>query len=97
MCYESVEKLERWRDNDVLKKRLYERGLPFQSDALLLPIFKTKDEPAVLTSWKMVVKYAPTFFSSDNLMVLGPKLKWCLYYYHDEILTFARGRSFQHT
>ena len=93
-CYESVIKSESWATEDELKKWMYKCGVPFKSKALLLPVFAPKDQPMLQTTWKMAVKYAETFFSYDNLIILDPKLKWCLYYHHDDIIYFAEGRRF---
>jgi hypothetical protein len=74
-----------------LKKWLYRRGVPFAAAVLLLPVFAPVDEPAVLSTWKMVVKYGPRLFSGDNLVVVGEAGDWCLYYHHDGLITFADG------
>jgi hypothetical protein len=42
----------------------------------------------------MIAKYGDVFFSVDNKIVVDPQLKWCLYYHHDEIVHFAKGRDF---
>lgn len=48
----------------------------------------------MLATWKMVIKYAATLFSGDNLVVVGGRADWCLYYNHDGVLTFARDPDF---
>jgi hypothetical protein len=93
-CYKNVERIERWASEEALKKWMYKCGVPFKSKVLLLPVFSSEDTPVLLTTWKMAVKYAETFFSYDNLIILDPKLKWCLYYHHDDIIHFAEGRHF---
>lgn len=93
-CYENVIKTERWASGNELKKWMYKCGVPFKSEVLLLPVFAPKDQPMLQTTWKMAVKYAETFFNYDNLIILDPKLSWCFYYHHDEILYFAEGRFF---
>lgn len=93
-CYESIDEFL-YRGNDSeLKKWLYNRGVPFKQDVLLLPIFKAASTPAILATWKMVVKYVNPFFTSDNLVVINPAITWCLHYHHDGMLYFARGRNF---
>ncbi len=72
-----------------LKKWLYRRGVPFATSTFLLPAFGALDDPAVLTSWKIVVKYAAALFGQDNLVVVNEKADWCLHYHHDGALTFA--------
>lgn len=93
-CYKNVERLESWTTEEELKKWMYKCGVPFKSEVLLLPVFVPEDQPMLQTTWKMAVKYAETFFSYDNLIILDPKLKWCLYYHHDDIINFAEGRRF---
>lgn len=93
-CYKSVEQFQYRGNKDALKKWLYQRGLPFKLEVLLLPVFKSESDPVIMTSWKMVLKYAVTFFSSDNIIILGSSLSWCLYFHHDGMLYFARDRRF---
>ena len=93
-CYKNVERIERWASEEALKKWMYKCGVPFKSEVLLLPVFAPKDQPMLQTTWKMAVKYAEIFFSYDNLIILDPKLKWCLYYHHDDVLYFAEGRTY---
>ncbi|MBX2863790.1 MAG: hypothetical protein KTR27_09560 [Leptolyngbyaceae cyanobacterium MAG.088] len=85
-CYKTV---AQHRGDADLKKWLYQRGLPFADNAFLLPAFAAKDAPAILTSWKIVVKYAPEIFSGDNIVVVGETVNWCLHYHHDGVITFA--------
>lgn len=92
-CYESVDEFL-YRGNDsALKKWLYNRGIPFKQEVLLLPTFKAANSPAILATWKMVVKYVDPFFTSDNLVIINPAMTWCLHYHHDGMLHFAYGRK----
>lgn len=95
-CYKSVERFEYKGDENesMLKKWLYNRGLPFKSEVLILPVFGAENDPAILSTWKMVMKYADTFFSSDNVIILNPAATWCLYFHHDGMLSFAEGRRY---
>lgn len=94
-CWRTVERTRvDAADEAGLKKWLYRRGVPFADPALLLPVFGPADDPAVLTTWKMVVKYAGTLFCRDNLVAVGARAGWCLYYHHDDVLTFARDPDF---
>ncbi len=95
-CYRKVTKLNRWKDEGTLKKWLYERGVAFQSEALVLPVFSTAEGTVLQITWKIFVKYAEIFFGFDNVVILDPKLHWCLYYHHDDIIHFAEGRDFNH-
>ncbi|MBD3616907.1 MAG: hypothetical protein HUJ22_10075 [Gracilimonas sp.] len=93
-CYRTVEHFKMSGDEGGLKKWLYRRGLAFKTEVLLLPVFKTESTPIIMTTWKMVSKYTATFFNGDNLIIVDSSLSWCLYYHHDDILYFARDRSF---
>lgn len=92
-CYESVEDFL-YRGHDIeLKKWLYNRGIPFKQEVLLLPTFKAVNSPAILATWKMVIKYVDPFFTSDNLVVINPDITWCLHFHHDGMLYFANNRK----
>lgn len=98
-CYASVDRMRlqcAWDGRlSVTEKWLYQCGVPFAADALTLPVFTTDRTPAVQATWKMVVKYAAEVFFSENVVVADPSLKWCLYYHHDDIFSFARGRNWR--
>ncbi len=87
-CYKTV-KRHNIQEERTLKKWLYQCSLPFASNVFLLQIFGTQDEPAVLTTWKIVVKYSAKIFSRDNIVVVEEFAEWCLHYHHDGVLTFA--------
>jgi len=89
--FKTIRRTEHWGDKDTIKKWLFDCGVPFKSEALILPVFKSDEDPAILTTWKMIVKYPDIFFESDNLVVCDPKLDWCLYYHHDVVMNFASG------
>jgi hypothetical protein len=93
-CYREIAKLDNWKDLDQLKKWLYQRGVAFQSAALVLPVFSSEEETVLQITWKMLVKYAEIFFGFDNVIIMDPKMQWCLYYHHDDIIYFAEGRDF---
>lgn len=76
-------------DDAILKKWLYQRPVEFADRVYVLPVFGSADEPAIYTTWKMIVKYAPVVFSGDNTVVVDVLGRWCLYYKHDDLLTFA--------
>lgn len=90
-CYQKVKKIKGWKDETVIKKWLYECGVPFKSKAVILPVFSGENDPAIIATWKMITKYPATFFDSDNIVVCAPSLDWCLYYHHDNIMYFASG------
>ena len=76
-------------DDAILKKWLYQRPVAFADRVYVLPVFGGADESAIYTTWKMIVKYAPVVFSGDNTVVVDVLGRWCLYYHHDDLLTFA--------
>lgn len=77
------------KEERELKKWLNRRAVAFAEPAILLEAFTSSDTPAILTTWKMIVKYGQEIFSGDNLVVFSPKGKWCLHYHHDGLLKFA--------
>lgn len=87
-CFHSVA-LHQILEPGQLKKWLYRRGLAFSTWVLILPVFSGIDDSVILTTWKMIVKYAPELFSHDNLVVIGESRCWCLYYHHDGLISFA--------
>lgn len=89
-CYETVRKTELWKEEGFIKKWLYECGVPFKSEAVILPVFKVESDPAILTSWKMITKYPTVYFESDNIIVADPNEDWCLYFHHDRKMYFAK-------
>lgn len=93
-CYKTVERFDLVGAEEGIKKWLYRLGPAFKTEVLLLPVFKTENCPVILTTWKMVVKYSDIFFSSDNLVVVPPALRWCLYYHHDGVLHLALDRKY---
>jgi len=78
---------------DELKKWLYQRGIPFKNWVFLL----TNTEPALMLTWKMVVKYAAILFGFDDTMVFDHTLNWCLFYYHEDRMFFGKENQFDGT
>jgi len=77
-----------------LKKWLYKRGIAFGTWVFLL---EESNNQAILTTWKMVVKYAADLFISNDLMLFDKTLNWCLiYFYHDQLF-FGRGNVYDAT
>lgn len=94
-CYGSVERFEFHGNEDGERKRgLYRRGVASRTEVLLLPVFKATGAPALLTTWKMVIKYIDVFFVGNNSRVVDPAVTWCLYYHHNGILHFIRNRKY---
>lgn len=78
----------------TLKKWLYKRGIAFSTWVFLL---EESNNQAVLTTWKMVVKYAAELFISNDLMLFDKTLNWCLVYFHHDQLFFGRGNVYDAT
>lgn len=74
----------------VLKKWLYHRGLPFGNMVFLLQA----NESAILTTWKMILRYSAFIFPGDDLLIFDKTLNWCLFYYHDDKLFFGRDNVY---
>ena len=87
-CFKSVEKYSIQQESD-LKNWLHQRNIPFLAKVLLLQVFSADGDPAVQTTWEIVVEFAAEIFAGDNLVVIGENADWCLYYHHDEVITFA--------
>jgi hypothetical protein len=72
---------------DALRKWVYRRGVPFAREVFVVPNYN--DYP-VLTTWKMVVKYAPELFNHDDIAVFDRSLSWCLFCFHEGEVFFGR-------
>ena len=75
----------------LLKKWLYRRGLPFSNRVFLL---QNSNESAILTTWKMLLRYAPFIFPGDDVLVFDKTLNWCLFYYHENKLFFGKDNVY---
>lgn len=77
-----------------LKKWLYQRGIPFSTKVYVLPGFN--DHPFI-TTWKMVVRYAPELLCDDDIVIFDATLNWCLYFYHENYLSFGKYNIYDAT
>jgi hypothetical protein len=75
----------------VLKKWLYERGIPFRHEVLLLGGTGSQE---VLLTWKMVIKYADRIFRAHDWLVFDQTLYWALFFDPHGLFTFGRDREF---
>ena len=67
------------------KKWLYRLGLPFERE-----VYASWDsQTAVITNWKMIVKYWSDFEYSDDLVVVDKNLTWALVFYHYDQIEFG--------
>lgn len=79
------------KSRQLLKKWLYHRGLAFSTMVFLL---QSSNEPAILTTWKMILRYAPLIFPGDDVLVFDKTLNWCLFYYHENKLFFGKDNVY---
>lgn len=83
--------LENEESHALLKKWLYQRGIPFSNWIFIL---SDDYDHALLTSWKILVKYAPGIFFRGDVMVFDKTLNWCLYYFHENQLFFGKDKRY---
>ncbi|MCG2614062.1 hypothetical protein LZZ85_07205 [Terrimonas sp. NA20] len=74
----------------ALKKWLYHRGIPFSSPVFLLE----HSRHAIVTSWKMVMRYSSFIFPGYDIVVFDRTLNWCLFYFHENEFFFGRDRQY---
>ncbi len=86
--FKSVEHYTNMADDGGLKKWLYNREIPFKSEVFLL------EDDGILTTWKMIVKYAPDLFFGNDVVVFDKTLNWCLFYFHQDHLFFGRDNVY---
>jgi len=89
--FKSVEQYSNMVEEAGLKKWLYNRGIPFKSEVFLL------GDDGILTTWKMIVKYAPDLFFGNDVVVFDKTLNWCLFYFHHDHLFFGRDNVYDST
>jgi hypothetical protein len=86
-CFQSVTQLEQQADD--WQEQLAQFPIAAAEPALILTVFGPADEPAILTTWQVVLACAAQLFGGDNLVVVDLQGNWCLYYHHDGVITFA--------
>jgi hypothetical protein len=89
--FKTVEHYTNMADEDGLKKWLYNRQIPFKGEVFLL------GDDCILTTWKMIVKYAPDLFFGSDVAVFDKTLNWCLFYFHHVHLFFGRDNVYDST
>lgn len=92
--FKTVETFDKFYNTDesrqLLKKWLYQRGIPFSNQVFLL---ETNDN-AVVATWKMIIRHSPFIFPGDDAVVFDKSLNWCLFFYHENIMFFGRDRIY---
>ena len=77
-------------DPGAVKKWLYQRGLPFRAEVVLIPNY---GDYMLWTTWKMVLKYAADAAHTDDIVVFDASLNWCLFWNHDHQLYFGQDNQ----
>lgn len=73
----------------AVKKWLYERGIPFRTQVFL----SYQPDEAIVTTWKMVVKYWDTFWwPMHDLTVIDGSMNWALLFWHEREAFFGHHR-----
>ena len=74
-----------------LKKWLYNRGIPFQTWVYVL---LNGNEPPMLMTWKMLIKYSDCLFLLDDVMIFDNTLNWCLIFFHEDRIFFGKDNIY---
>ena len=77
-----------YADNDVVKKYLYNLGIPFQQKVFMA----LQPTCGFVRSWKMVIKYAHQLFFTNDQSVWDDTFNWKLEFHHDGMFTFGKNR-----
>ncbi len=92
--FKSVDKVPGFGTTDegrkAMKKWLYHRGIPFADQVFLLE----QSRHAIVTSWKMIVRFSPFIFPGSDVVVFDRTLNWCLFYFHEDEFFFGRDRQY---
>lgn len=96
--FKQVDSFDDFRRNEasksLLKKWLYLRGIAFDTWVFML---EQSNEQVVLTTWKMIIKYADDLFIMPDMMVFDKTLNWCLYFFHEDQLFFGKDNIYDAT
>lgn len=74
-----------------LKKWLFNRGIPFSTWVFVL---MDSNEPPMLMTWKMMVKYVEHIFYGEEVIVFDHTLNWCLVYFHENQMFFGKDKYY---
>ena len=75
----------------LLKKWLYNRGIPFRNWVFVL--CDSNPQPLLMT-WKMFIKYAFDIFIIGDTVLFDQTLNWCLFNYHEGQLFFGKNNVY---
>jgi hypothetical protein len=77
-----------------LKKWLFNRGIPFDTWVFVL---MGDNSPAMLMTWKMMLKCVAHLFFGYDVMVFDKTTNWCLVYFHENEMFFGKDKVFDAT
>jgi hypothetical protein len=86
---EGLQISEAVESEQLLKKWLYQRGLPFDQQVYV----SWDSNTAAITSWKMIVKYWTDFDYGDDLVVVDRSLSWILVFFHYDYIQFGTNKE----
>jgi hypothetical protein len=89
--FKTVEEFTNFSDFNLVKKWLFKTGIPFKTNVFILPNY---GEQPILTTWKIVLKYAEDIFFNDDIIIFDQTLNWCLYFFHHDHLYYGKGNIF---
>jgi len=79
-------------NNQLLKKWLFNRGIPFRTWVFVL--FDGGNTQPLLITWKLFIKYANDIFGTGDVMVFDQTINWCLFNYHEGQLFFGKDNIY---
>jgi hypothetical protein len=93
--FKNVEEFDRFygiqASKQELKKWLFNRGIAFPTWVFVL---MGANQPPMLMTWKMMVKYVEHIFFGDDVVVFDKTLNWCLVYFHENQMFFGKDKTF---
>ncbi|MBC7586813.1 MAG: hypothetical protein H7178_00525 [Chitinophagaceae bacterium] len=90
--FKTIDKAKIELDNKaVIKKWLYQRGLPFDKQVFL----SWQPNEAMIVPWKLFIKYFDSFYHSDDLTIIDQSLTWALLFYHESEIYFGTKSNFK--
>jgi hypothetical protein len=78
----------------LVKKWLYQRGIAFGNWVYVL---QNGPEPAMLMTWKMVIKYSADLFIHHDVVIFDQTTNWCLVFFHEDKLFFGKDNIYDTT
>ena len=85
--FKYVDQVSLNEDENVLRKWLYNRGIPFSKWVYVLPNY---GKGTAMMTWKMIIKNSESLFFGDDIVVFDETNQWCLSYWHEDEMFFGR-------